>query len=109
MSKLQKRELGLATMLLFVVGVFLLCNVLPLVNNILESFYDHSVDVLVQLSNFLVILNSSVNFVIYCSCGERFRKLLLRMCADWAPCRQNSRTRSLNRKTNFYRGGRHGQ
>lgn len=85
MSKLQKRELGLATMLLFVVSVFFICNLLPLVNNILESFYDYSIDQLVHISNFLVILNSSVNFVIYCSCGERFRKMLLRMCADALP------------------------
>jgi len=103
--------MGLATMLLFVVVVFLLCNILPLVNNILESFYDTGVDQLVQASNFLVVLNSSVNFVIYCTCGERFRRLLFRLCRDFLVCRlghRDSLRSSVYRKSNFYRG-QHGK
>ncbi|CAL8143759.1 unnamed protein product [Orchesella dallaii] len=107
LSKLQRREMGLATMLLCVVVVFLLCNVLPLVNNILESFYDTSVDQLVAMSNFLVVVNSSVNFVIYCTCGERFRRLLIRLCRDFIWCRLGTRSNyrgSLYRKSHHYRG-----
>lgn len=107
LSKLQRREMGLATMLLCVVVVFLLCNVLPLVNNILESFYDTSVDQLVAISNFLVVVNSSVNFVIYCTCGERFRRLLIRLCRDFIWCRLGTRSNyrgSLYRKSHYYRG-----
>ncbi|CAG7826663.1 unnamed protein product, partial [Allacma fusca] len=107
LSKLQRREMGLATMLLCVVVVFLMCNVLPLVNNILESFYSKSIDHLVQTSNFLVVFNSSVNFVIYCTCGERFRRLLLRLCRDFLWCRlglHGSRRNSLYRKSHLYRG-----
>lgn len=32
--------MGLASMLLIVVVVFLMCNILPLVNNILESIWN---------------------------------------------------------------------
>lgn len=54
--------------MVMVVLLFLACNVLALVINIVEAFFE--VDTLIlnfmsDASNFLVILNSSVNFVIY--------------------------------------------
>ncbi|KAG8227500.1 hypothetical protein J437_LFUL002389 [Ladona fulva] len=79
LSRLQKKEIGLATMLLIVVVVFFLCNLLALVNNVLESFYGIIVDQLVKTSNLLVTVNSSVNFIIYVTFGERFRRLFLKM------------------------------
>ncbi|XP_046398174.1 FMRFamide receptor [Ischnura elegans] len=79
LSRLQKKEIGLATMLLIVVLVFFLCNVLALVNNVLESFSGIIKDQLVKTSNLLVTVNSSVNFIIYVTFGERFRRLFLKM------------------------------
>lgn len=79
LSRLQKKEIGLATMLLCVVVVFFLCNLLALVNNVLESFHGIIVDQLVKTSNLLVTVNSSVNFIIYVTFGERFRRLFLKM------------------------------
>jgi hypothetical protein len=38
LSRLQQREIGMATMLLCVVIVFFVCNVLALVVNVLEVF-----------------------------------------------------------------------
>lgn len=79
LSRLQKKEIGLATMLLCVVVVFVLCNILPLVTNVLENFYDIIIDQLVKTSNLLVTINSSVNFVIYVIFGEKFKRLFLKM------------------------------
>ncbi|KAJ8921439.1 hypothetical protein NQ315_003057 [Exocentrus adspersus] len=80
LSRLQKREIGLATMLLGVVAIFFICNLLPLVINILEIFFDLDIDDLGYLicsSNLLVTINSSVNFIIYVIFGEKFKRLFL--------------------------------
>jgi hypothetical protein len=74
LSRLQRRELRLATMLLIVVIVFFCCNVLAFVINIMEMV-DIRVSGLIQISNLLVTFNSSVNFVIYCIFGEKFKRL----------------------------------
>lgn len=81
LSRLQRREIGLATMLLAVVMVFFACNLLPLIINIIEVFQVHmSEEVLLSLiavSNLLVTINSSVNFIIYVTFGEKFQRLFL--------------------------------
>lgn len=79
MSRLQKKEIGLATMLLCVVVVFLLCNVWALISNVAEAFYGITVDQLVKVSNLLVTINSSVNFVIYVIFGEKFKRLFFKL------------------------------
>lgn len=79
LSRLQKKEIGLATMLLCVVVVFVLCNILALVTNVLENFYGIIIDQLVKTSNLLVTINSSVNFVIYVIFGEKFKRLFLKL------------------------------
>lgn len=63
------------------------------------------VEKLIALSNFLVIFNSSVNFVIYCTCGERFRRLLIRLCRDFMWCRVKGKQGSngFYRKSQYYR------
>ncbi|XP_050663675.1 FMRFamide receptor-like [Leptidea sinapis] len=85
LSRVQRRELGLATMLLVVVLVFFICNLLPLVTNAFEVFlgdeFDH-LDPLVKTSNLMVTINSSVNFLIYVIFGEKFKRVFLKMfCA----------------------------
>jgi len=77
LSRTEKREIGLATMLFCVVIVFLCCNILALVTNILEAFYDLIEDHLVKISNLLVTINSSVNFIIYVIFGEKFKRIFL--------------------------------
>ncbi|CAG9575309.1 unnamed protein product [Danaus chrysippus] len=85
LSRVQRRELGLATMLLVVVLVFFLCNLLPLVTNAFEVFLGdafENLDPLVKTSNLLVTINSSVNFVIYVIFGEKFKRVFLKIfCA----------------------------
>lgn len=77
LSRTEKREIGLATMLLCVVLVFFVCNVLSMINNILEAIYDIINDYLVKSSNLLVTFNSSINFVIYVIFGEKFKRIFL--------------------------------
>lgn len=70
-------------MLLVVVLVFFICNLLPLVNNIVESFKIRTdgafTDRMIKTSNLLVTINSSVNFIIYVIFGEKFKRLFLRL------------------------------
>ncbi|XP_059616844.1 FMRFamide receptor-like [Phlebotomus argentipes] len=77
LSRTEKREIGLATMLICVVIVFFLCNVLAMINNIMEAFYATTNDYLVNASNLLVTINSSVNFIIYVIFGEKFKRIFL--------------------------------
>ncbi|CAG0917129.1 unnamed protein product [Notodromas monacha] len=73
----QKRELGLATMILIVALVFLACNTLALIVNVLEMYSSPVINYLTPISNLLVTVNSSANFVIYCIFGQKFQKILL--------------------------------
>ncbi|XP_044757037.1 FMRFamide receptor [Coccinella septempunctata] len=78
LSRLQKREIGLATMLFCVVAVFFICNLPPMVINIIETFgLEYDLSMLINISNLLVTINSSVNFIIYVIFGEKFKRLFL--------------------------------
>jgi 7 transmembrane receptor (rhodopsin family) len=77
LSRTEKREIGLATMLFCVVIVFICCNILALIVNIIESFTGAIYDRLVKTANLLVTINSSVNFIIYVIFGEKFKRIFL--------------------------------
>lgn len=77
LSRTEKREIGLATMLFCVVIVFICCNILALLINIIEAFSGEIYDRLVKTSNLLVTINSSVNFIIYVIFGEKFKRIFL--------------------------------
>jgi hypothetical protein len=77
LSRTEKREIGLATMLFCVVIVFLCCNILALLINIIEAFSGEIYDFLVKTSNLFVTINSSVNFIIYVTFGEKFKRIFL--------------------------------
>lgn len=79
LSHHQRREIGLATMLLCVVIVFFICNIIPLVTNILESFFNIIPMTLVQIGNLMVTINSSVNFIIYVIFGRKFKRIFLKL------------------------------
>ncbi|KAG8189545.1 hypothetical protein JTE90_008505 [Oedothorax gibbosus] len=79
LTRRERKEMGLATMLVCVVAVFFVCNILALFCNVLEML-ELYIPALVRVSNLLVTFNSSVNFAIYCIFGEKFRKVFLRMC-----------------------------
>uniref|UniRef100_A0A336L365 CSON002596 protein n=1 Tax=Culicoides sonorensis TaxID=179676 RepID=A0A336L365_CULSO len=78
-SRSEKREISLAMMLICVVIVFLLCNILALLLNILEAFFHMTLDNVNHVSNLLVTINSSVNFIIYVIFGEKFKRIFFAM------------------------------
>ncbi|XP_047351438.1 FMRFamide receptor [Vespa velutina] len=75
----QRREIGLATMLLCVVIVFVICNILPLTSNIFETFIYDPPRWLVQVGNLLVTINSSINFIIYVIFGRKFKRIFMKL------------------------------
>ncbi|XP_075162006.1 FMRFamide Receptor [Haematobia irritans] len=77
LSRSEKREIGLATMLLCVVVVFFAFNFLALVVNISEAFYNFIDNSLTKTNNLLVTINSSCNFLIYVIFGEKFKRIFL--------------------------------
>ena len=81
-EQLEREQQSLAIMQMVVVLIFVLCNCLAMVSNILEAFKVEAVP-LTQVSNLLVTINSSINLFVYCVFGKRFRlelKQLLSIC-----------------------------
>lgn len=78
LTRKERQDIKLTTMLFCVVIVFLSCNILAVVNNILESFFGIWHDRVTKLSNFLVTFNSSVNFIIYVVLVKKFRLIFIR-------------------------------
>ena len=80
-------------MLMVVVVVFVLCNVLAMVSNMLDAFGIEAVPV-TQVSNLLVTINSSINLFIYCGFGKKFRselkRLIKKCCTGWTNCNSHS-------------------
>ena len=70
-------------MFLVVVLVFFICNALPLVNNIMEAVggltYVDLPDELLAVTNLFVTINSSINFLIYCLFGNKFRTIFMQV------------------------------
>lgn len=72
--------------MVMVVIMFLVCNILALVINVVETFFKPGrllLNYLSDTSNFLVVFNSSVNFVIYILFDGQYRKVLV---ARIRPC-----------------------
>ena len=86
-------------MLMAVVTVFFLCNVLALIVNILE-LQSINLTALNNFSNMLVTLNSSVNFIIYCIFGEKFKRIFLQMF-----CRMSAASNPLGGGSGANMGG----
>ena len=78
---MEHEQQSLAVMLMVVVIVFVFCNVLAMVSNMLDALKIDAVPV-TQVSNLLVTINSSINLFIYCAFGKRFRKELGSLIKD---------------------------
>ena len=78
---MEHEQQGLAVMLMVVVIVFVFCNVLAMVSNMLDALKIDAVPV-TQVSNLLVTINSSINLFIYCAFGKRFRRELGSLISD---------------------------
>jgi hypothetical protein len=86
MSSIQRRDASFATMLVGVVVVFLLCSLDYLVLDLMDYFGAAYSLFWVNLGNFLLTVNSAVNFLIYCVCGQKFREELRKTLGSLACC-----------------------
>ncbi|PVD20029.1 hypothetical protein C0Q70_20523 [Pomacea canaliculata] len=84
MNVRQSRENNVTIMLVSVVMVFILCQVPALIYNMAYAISMETVtasqgwNVLSTFRNFLVNLNSAVNFILYCALGQKFRRTFVR-------------------------------
>lgn len=83
MNVKQSRENNVTIMLVSVVIVFIICQVPALVYNLAYAVDRQYVQekfgyqVLSVFRNFLVCFNSSINFLLYCALGQKFRRIFL--------------------------------
>lgn len=85
LSPTQKNDNSLTRMLFGVVAVFLLCNLSPAFHAVYRYAMGTRDSVLEAefLSTILITLNSSVNFLIYCASGGKFREVFCEMLCCW--------------------------
>jgi hypothetical protein len=85
----QSRENNVTIMLVSVVMVFIVCQVPALIYNMAYAINVKAVLMsegwmaLSTLRNFLVNLNSAINFILYCALGQKFRRTFVR---TFCPC-----------------------
>lgn len=81
LSASQRSELNVSSMLMILVLIFIICNTPAFIVNVLEviQFNSTFIDFCATISNVLVCINSSVNFLIYCIHGRVFRTKFIRI------------------------------
>jgi hypothetical protein len=99
----QLSENSIAVMLLFVVLVFFICAVPATTLHILDMFQIIDYHRLaIDISIFLVTLNSSVNFAIYYVCGQRFRNNFMLIWNQYCSCcKMKAGMRTASSSTNM--------
>ena len=112
----KTKEFLLARTMMVLVLVFLILNTPRLILGVIEvtqlktveQCYEHGLDYQVSkqtyildfLARFLVILNSSVNFVIYCLVGSEFRANLYTR-RGWRPQKSREQVRGVEENTEW--------
>ncbi|XP_013419045.1 FMRFamide receptor [Lingula anatina] len=83
MNVRKSKENNVTIMLASIVMVFLVCQTPALVYNLafsIDTKYvatDFSYRILSSFRNFLVTLNSAINFILYCAIGQKFRTVFM--------------------------------
>lgn len=82
---LQEKNRSVNRLIILLVSVFIICEIPALIHQFLAVFvrvtsHDSVIIYTVSLSNALVTLKSSSNFLIYCLGGKKFRFTLRRLC-----------------------------
>lgn len=84
MNVRQSRENNVTLMLVSVVIVFMICQVPALIYNTAYAIDSNMVSttsgwiILSLIRNYLVTLNSAINFLLYCAFGQKFRRIFIR-------------------------------
>ena len=79
---------GDTIMLVLVIFLFIICNSLSLIINVLETLKPNlglNLTYLIDLSNLLVVCNSSCNFIIYFIFGDSFKRCAMYYCCSKKP------------------------
>ncbi|VDQ12540.1 unnamed protein product [Trichobilharzia regenti] len=89
---------SITRMIIVVVGVFIACQLPALIFNIYFGIVSPEVlptgwCALSEIRNFLVVVNSSVNFIVYCVMGAKFRRSFIHVIT---PCWEMKLTSSHN-------------
>lgn len=75
-----RKEISTSIMLVGVVFIFILCNILAGVQNVIEVLGGHTgspfFSKLTEITNLLVVINASANIAVYCIFSEKYRLLL---------------------------------
>ncbi|CAI4223784.1 unnamed protein product [Auanema sp. JU1783] len=86
-KKAERKERQTSIMLIAIVILFISCNTLAFVCNIMENLDEISTiyQALVTFNNLLVVVNASCNICIYMLFSEKYRMLLRHyICCDWS-------------------------
>ncbi|CAJ0937581.1 unnamed protein product, partial [Mesorhabditis belari] len=83
--KAERKERQTSIMLVAVVILFISCNSLAFICNMMENLGFKDFSALVTANNMTVIINASVNIFIYMLFSEKYRLLLRHyLCCDWS-------------------------
>nr|ANO39057.1 GCR091 [Schmidtea mediterranea] len=118
---IQEKNRSVNRLIILLVSVFIICEIPALIHQFLAVFvtstsHDSPMIYTVSLSNALVTLKSSSNFLIYCLGGKKFRFTLRRLCrrstqskipriflaAAWKRINQTNTKSSLKRPAKQY-------
>ncbi|XP_063441179.1 FMRFamide receptor-like [Mytilus trossulus] len=90
MSTSASKEANLTVMLIAVIIVFLVCQLPSIADNILWTIFEKgqlhcSIHYIrfTTMSNLMVVVNSAINFILYCLFGKRFRKVFIKIFCKW--------------------------
>ncbi|CAG7833204.1 unnamed protein product [Allacma fusca] len=88
MTSQENTDISYAVICVMITVLFLSCNSALITMAVLMRFYNCKFQqwksVLISVDTFLVSVNSSSNFIIYCTMGTRFRRQLKRVLSHWS-------------------------
>ncbi|ELT97118.1 hypothetical protein CAPTEDRAFT_182197 [Capitella teleta] len=112
LTRSGKHRENITLMLVVVVCVFIVCTLPDLFLRLIVAFREffphltrglqwHWLSAMNAIANMLLVVNSSINFLIYCLIGKKFRKILTQMyaCGRRAGTSELSETEPLTTKT----------
>ena len=90
-SAKRKDEENLSMVFVGIVTIFLLCHGLKIILNFYDGFFgkvgaNSAVRIAGYFSNFLIVLNSAINMIIYCILNRKFRNHFLNTVIYRLPC-----------------------
>ena len=91
MKRSPKNRDNITLMLVVVVSIFIICEIPDLILRVIVTIKEftptwkisiHKLRYANAITNMMLTVNSSINFLIYCLIGSKFRKILQHMCCD---------------------------